>query len=281
MGRILKAEASPCCGPADLSSLDEVDALMKLHASFHAHAGFNGCTRRDHPGYWTAYMKTNMQDSGWVFRRVDGEGQAGEIAAFASLKTDRQTLEGFPQGYALADFFASPDEERLDGLREALLKVRRDGGREALLALVQHALASRLQCTTPSKTTPEAGPSRSEAGPSGARPAGRDGPASGGPAGGGPECAPVRFPEALVAHVEGGRANGSNPSDDWWHGAPSFAATHDDTGTMYYPLGPASRTDGPASGTDGPAAGVEGPAAGRLEPLLAGRRHVTFALDSF
>jgi hypothetical protein len=85
-GQIIHAHASHDCAAAVLSSPEQIEVLMKIHDAFNEHAGFNGCTRRHHPDYWTGFMKTNMQDSGWVFHRTSDTGGSREIVAFASIR---------------------------------------------------------------------------------------------------------------------------------------------------------------------------------------------------
>jgi len=120
--------------------------------------------------------------------------------------------------------------------------VQRDGAREALVTLVQHALAAAMPL-------PEA------AAAGGAAPAQRR--------------APVKVPEELETLLRGAR-----PAEHFWGAASAgaFAAENDEEGTMYRPLAPSA-----AGGVPGQTEGKRG----LLEPLLSGRRHVTWALDSF
>jgi len=126
--------------------------------------------------------------------------------------------------------------------RDAAGQVQRDGAREALVTLVQHALAAAMPL-------PEA------AAAGGAAPAQRR--------------APVKVPEELETLLRGAR-----PAEHFWGAASAgaFAAENDEEGTMYRPLAPSA-----AGGVPGQTEGKRG----LLEPLLSGRRHVTWALDSF
>eukprot|EP00961_Rhodomonas_salina_P169661 2286170-Rhodomonas_salina.4 len=72
---------------------------------------------RDHEEYWSGYMHSNMQDSGYVLKRQGREEEAEELlVAFASLKANKSK----PGSFLLADFFCSEQEIERDGGLQAL-----------------------------------------------------------------------------------------------------------------------------------------------------------------